>query len=63
MIDLFDAARVRVRGWGVEPIVSNCSEELLERLRNTDGVVDAEAASLTIGEIFDAVSTEQAAGG
>lgn len=55
-LDLFDAVRVRVRGWGVEAVVANFSEQLFERLRSTDGVVDAEAAAMTIGEIFDAVS-------
>jgi ABC-type multidrug transport system ATPase subunit len=61
-LDLFDAVRVRVRGWGVEAIVSNFDEELFERLRSADGVADAEASFLTVAEIFDAVCPEGSSG-
>lgn len=54
-LDGFDAVRVRVRGWGVEAVVSNFDEALFERLRTTDGVLDARADSMTIAEIFTAV--------
>ncbi|MGE5277203.1 MAG: ABC transporter ATP-binding protein [Acidobacteriota bacterium] len=55
-LDLFEAVRVRVRGYGVEAIVSNFDEELFERLRSADGVADAEASLLTIAEIFGALA-------
>jgi len=54
-LDLFDAVRVRVRGWGVEAIVSNYSAESFERFRQIDGVVGAEAVVMTLAEIFDAL--------
>jgi ABC-type multidrug transport system ATPase subunit len=55
-LDLFDAVRVRVRGSGVEAVVSNFSADLFDRLRLTDGVVDAEASPLSLEEVFEAVS-------
>jgi ABC-type multidrug transport system ATPase subunit len=55
-LDLFEAVRVRVRGWGVEAVVANFSEELFKRLLGTDGVTEVDAAFMTIGEIFDAAS-------
>jgi ABC-type multidrug transport system ATPase subunit len=54
-LDLFDAVRVRVRGWGVEAIVSNFSESSFERFRATEGVRDARAEIATLEEIFAAV--------
>jgi len=62
-LDLFDAVRVRVRGWGVEAIVSNFDEELFGRLRSADGVADTAASFLTIAEIFDTLSLEDSPGG
>jgi len=55
-LDLFDAVRVRVRGWGTEAIVSNFSSELLERLRRTDGVADVSQEPMTLEDLFEAVS-------
>jgi ABC-2 type transport system ATP-binding protein len=55
-LDGFDAVRVQVRGWGIEALVSNFEEELFERFRETDGVVDAEASALSLEEIFVAVA-------
>lgn len=60
-LDAFDAVRVRVRGWGVDAIVSNYDETSFERFRNTDGVVDAEAAAMSLEEIFVAVAGEEKA--
>jgi ABC-type multidrug transport system ATPase subunit len=57
-LDLFDAVRVRVRGWGVEAIVANFTEELFERFRGTDGVVDAASSAMTLTEVFEAVAPE-----
>ncbi len=55
-LDLFDAVRVRVRGWGVEAIVSNYSQDAFERFRLTDGVVGAEETPMTLSEILEALS-------
>lgn len=57
-LDAFDAARVKVRGWGVEAIVSNFDEEVFAAFAATTGVVDARAEVLTLEEIFVAVAGE-----
>jgi ABC-2 type transport system ATP-binding protein len=54
----FDAVRVRVRGWGVEAVVSNYGDEAFARFAALEGVVDAEAESLSLEEIFVAVAGE-----
>jgi ABC-type multidrug transport system ATPase subunit len=54
-LDLFDAVRVKVRGWGVDAVVSNFDEAVFERFRATDGVRDARADPMTVEEIFAAV--------
>jgi ABC-type multidrug transport system ATPase subunit len=56
-LDAFDAVRVRVRGWGIEAVVSNFSEDRLGALRSMDGVLDVTSEPLSLGEIFDAVSS------
>jgi ABC-type multidrug transport system ATPase subunit len=55
-LDLFDAVRVKVRGWGVDAVVSNFDEAAFDRFRATDGVSDARADPLSLDEIFAAVS-------
>ncbi len=55
-LDAFDAVRVKVRGWGVEAVVSNFDDEAFAALAATDGVVDAEAEALSLAEIFLAVA-------
>jgi ABC-type multidrug transport system ATPase subunit len=55
-LDLFDAVRVKVRGWGVDAVVSNFDEAAFDRFRATDGVSDARADPLSLEEIFAAVS-------
>ena len=55
-LDGFEAVRVKVRGWGIEALVSNFEEGLFEKFRETDGVIDAEASSLSLEEIFVAVA-------
>ncbi len=60
-LDLFDAVRVRVRGWGIEAIVSNYSKDAFERFRLTDGVAGAEETLMTLSEIFEAVSPDRPA--
>jgi len=54
-LDAFDAVRVKVRGWGVDAVVSNFDAALFERFRRMEGVKDAVALPMTIEEIFDAV--------
>ena len=55
-LDLFDAVRVRVRGWGVDAVVSNYDDAAFERFRGTEGVRDATAESMSLEEIFAAVT-------
>ena len=50
--------RVKVRGWGVEAVVSNYGDEAFARFTSIDGVVDAESSSLSLEEIFIAVAGE-----
>ena len=40
-LDAFDAVRVKVRGWGIDAVVSNFDEAAFERFRAIDGVDDA----------------------
>ncbi|MEO8054410.1 MAG: ABC transporter ATP-binding protein [Acidobacteriota bacterium] len=54
----FDAVRVKVRGWGIEAVVSNYGEESFARFAALEGVVDAEVESLSLEEIFVAVAGE-----
>jgi len=54
-LDLFDAVRVRVRGWGVDAVVSNFDEAAFERFRATEGVTDVSALPMSLAEIFEAV--------
>jgi len=57
-LDDFDAARVQVRGWGVDAVVSNYDDVSFERFRQKPGVVDAEATPMSLEEIFLAVAGE-----
>jgi ABC-2 type transport system ATP-binding protein len=58
-LDAFHAERVRVRGWGIEAIVSNFDDGAFERFRAIDGVDDASAEALPLEEIFLAVAGEE----
>ena len=58
-LDAFFALRVRVRGWGVEAVVSNYDDLSFERFQRTEGVVDAEVTPLSLEEIFLAVAGEE----
>jgi hypothetical protein len=60
-LDLFDAVRVKVRGWGVDAVVSNYGEAAFERFRATEGVREARADSMSLEEISAAVAGGQAA--
>jgi ABC-2 type transport system ATP-binding protein len=55
-LDPFFAQSVQVRGWGVEAVVSDFSDEAFARFCETPGVVDAEASPLTLEEVFRAVA-------
>ncbi len=57
-LDAFDAVRVRVRGWGIEAVVSNYDDIAFECFRRVPGVVDAEASAMTLEEIFLALAGE-----
>jgi ABC-2 type transport system ATP-binding protein len=57
-LDDFDAARVQVRGWGVDAVVTNYDDISFERFRQKPGVVDAEASPMSLEEIFLAVAGE-----
>ena len=58
-LDDFDAVRVKVRGWGVDAVVSNFTEWNFERFRRIEGVVDAEVSTMPLEEIFLAVVGER----
>jgi len=58
-LDSFDAVRVRARGWGVDAVVSNYDDRSFATFRQLDGVLDAEASSLSLEEIFVAVAGEE----
>lgn len=57
-LDAFESVRVKVRGWGVEAVVSNWREESFERFRRQDGVEGAESSAMTLEEIFLAIAGE-----
>jgi len=58
----FDAVRVKVRGWGVEAVVSNYEEASFARFTALEGVVDAESSALSLEEIFVAIAGEPSPG-
>lgn len=58
----FDAVRVKVRGWGVEAIVSNYEEATFARFTALEGVMDAESSALSLEEIFVAIAGEASPG-
>ena len=47
---------MKVRGWGIEAVVSNFGDESFARFAALEGVVDAEASALSLEEIFVAVA-------
>jgi ABC-2 type transport system ATP-binding protein len=57
-LSAFDAVKVKVRGWGIEAVVSNYGDESFTRFCALEGVVDAEASALSLEEIFVAVVGE-----
>jgi len=61
-LDAFEAASVKVRGWGIEAVVSNFDESAFERFQAIDGVENAAAEALPLEEIFVAVAGEEKGG-
>ncbi|HSB63304.1 MAG TPA: ABC transporter ATP-binding protein [Thermoanaerobaculia bacterium] len=57
-LSAFDAVKVKVRGWGIEAVVSNFGVEPFARFCALEGVVDAEASALSLEEIFITVVGE-----
>ncbi len=57
-LDTFESVRVKVRGWGVEAVVSNWDEGVFETFRRKDGVEGAESSAMSLEEIFLAVAGE-----
>lgn len=58
-LDGFDALSVKVRGWGVEAVVSNFTEERFSRLLALPHVVDAETHALSLRQVFIALAGEE----
>jgi hypothetical protein len=58
-LDEFTAVRVRVRGWGIEAVVSNYRPEAFEKLRRRDGVAEARCHDLTIAGICEALRSQR----
>jgi ABC-2 type transport system ATP-binding protein len=57
-LDAFESLRVKVRGWGIEAVVSNWDESAFAQFRNMDGVEGAESSAMSLEEIFLAVAGE-----
>lgn len=53
-LDGFDAIAVRVRGWGIEAIVSNFDPRALEKLASHEHVSDVVSEPVTLSEIVEA---------
>jgi len=58
-LDEFEAVQVRVRGWGVEAVVSNFSDSTYDRFRRIPGVFDVELFTMSWAEIFEAIGRQQ----
>lgn len=61
-LDDFDAVRVKVRGWGIDAVVSNFDPAAFDRFQAMDGVTEATAEALPLEEIFLAVAGEAKGG-
>ena len=61
-LDTFEAASVKVRGWGIEAVVSNFDDTAFDRFRAIDGVENASAEALPLEDIFVAVAGEERGG-
>lgn len=54
-LDEFDAVSVKVRGWGIDAIVSDYHPEAFARFRALDGVEDVSVETMTLAEAFKAL--------
>lgn len=61
-LDAFEAASVKVRGWGIEAVVSNFDDRAFDRFRAIDGVENASVEALPLEDIFVAVAGEEKKG-
>lgn len=61
-LDAFEAVRVKVRGWGIDAVVSDYDDARFARFCAQDGVVDASASPMSLEEIFAAVAGEEKGG-
>jgi ABC-type multidrug transport system ATPase subunit len=52
-LDEFHAVSVKVRGWGIEAIVSDYDPEAFTRFKALDGVEDASIETMTLAEAFE----------
>jgi ABC-2 type transport system ATP-binding protein len=57
-LDEMEPLRAKVRGWGIEAVVSAYTEERFERFAAKGGIADAEATPLSLEELFLAVAGE-----
>jgi len=57
-LDEMEPLRAKVRGWGIEAVVSGFTDERFARFAGRDGIVDAEASPLSLEEVFLAVAGE-----
>jgi ABC-2 type transport system ATP-binding protein len=58
-LDRFNAVRVKVRGWGVDAVVSDFDDVAFAGFQRQEGVVDAQSAPMSLEEIFLAVAGEE----
>ena len=58
-LDEMEPLRAKVRGWGIEAVVTGYSDERFERFAAKDGITDAEASPLSLEEVFLAVAGEE----
>ncbi len=58
-LDEMEPLRAKVRGWGIESVVTGYSDERFERFAAKDGITDAEASPISLEEVFLAVAGEE----
>ena len=58
-LDEMEPLRAKVRGWGIEAVVTGFTDERFERFSAKDGITEAEASPLSLEEVFLAVAGEE----
>ncbi len=58
-LDEMEPLRAKVRGWGIEAVVTGFTDERFERFAARDGIEEAEASPLSLEEVFLAVAGEE----